>query len=147
MLGTLREERLYIVPFSTMDSKPQYLGDITNCFECWTENLEVAILDTTSEFGRRSLVNLRRSTSGGEEKEDVGLMDSENARMLASLLINAADLVKETDLDFQTGITGVRQLPTITLCGNRFFIDERLRQLRNVENPAHSFNLDAPSRA
>jgi hypothetical protein len=40
-------------------------------------------------------------------------------------------------------IGGPCELPTITLWGRRFYIDERLKELRNVENPHDRVELRA----
>ncbi len=70
-----------------------------------------------------------------------GVLSPADARALATHLLNAADLVEQADPEVRAGVEGVRLLPTIALCGTRFFIDERLRQLRNVANPGHYFDL------
>lgn len=35
----------------------------------------------------------------------------------------------------------IRQLPIVTLCGERYFVDERLQELRNVQNPHDSMSF------
>jgi len=52
-------------------------------------------------------------------------MCPENARSLAAHLVNNADVAECAEGQPRAGIIGVRQLPTITLRGQRFFIDER----------------------
>lgn len=129
-----------------MDNEPSYQGHIVNVFDDSREILEVRIFDSQSQSNRRQLVCLTRSTNDGGDWATVGLMCPDDARSLALHLLNAAEIANMVEEQPHAGIIGVRCLPTITLCGNQFFIDERLRQLRNAENPMHFFDLDDPMR-
>ena len=94
--------------------------------------------------GQGRVIDLTCWNSGvpGTDVHSVGVFCSADARATASHLFNAADLVDRVETGQRAGIIGVRQLPTVTLCGSRFYIDERLRQLRSVENPHHFFDLE-----
>jgi hypothetical protein len=61
-----------------------------------------------------------------------------NARVLSSVLKDAADSVQEL-----TGVASstIRRLPVMTLCGSRYYLDERLHQLRLVERPEVTIDL------
>jgi hypothetical protein len=45
-----------------------------------------------------------------------------------------AKLLAEAD-EFFAGSRGSRRLSTVTMCCSQYFIDERLKELRNVDNP------------
>lgn len=73
-------------------------------------------------------------------------LSAADARSLAGHLLNAAAVLESGGPIRGAGLTGVRQLPTVTLCGIRFIIDERLRQLRNADDPCHVVDLALPPR-
>jgi hypothetical protein len=65
-----------------------------------------------------------------------------NADTAVSLLQKAADFVAL----MEHGLVEERrprQLPTLRLWGKRYFVDERLKELRNVENPHDRVQLHA----
>jgi hypothetical protein len=122
--------------------EPYYCGHIQNIFSCGKEILSVELYHNAPPGQRKNLISVTRSTNMGGDWAEIGLMCPNNARALASHLANAADIAEAAETEVRAGITGVRRLPSIVLCGTEFFIDERLRQLRSVENPAHFFDLE-----
>jgi hypothetical protein len=125
--------------------KPDYHGEVT----CVLPHDNVIVLGVDIRRnpygGRANVIDLTFWNSGIPLNTDVcsaGVFCPDDARSLASHLLNAASVIDQVEMEKRAGITGVRVLPTIMLCGTRFIIDERLRQLRNAENPAHFFDLD-----
>ncbi len=124
--------------------RPLFHGEVTNILESYREVLSVDVEVNKAAGHRQCLVELRK-WSDDEHMEGswpTGTLCPDNARSLAELLWNAADVAELLDGESRAGIVGVRQLPVILLCGKKFYIDARLRQLRSVENPMHAFDLD-----
>ncbi len=124
--------------------RPLFHGEVTNILESYREVLSVDVEVNKAAGQRQCLVELRK-WSDDEHMEGswpTGTLCPDNARSLAELLWNAADVAELLDGESRAGIVGVRQLPVILLCGKKFYIDARLRQLRSVENPMHAFDLD-----
>jgi len=124
--------------------KPDYHGEVTCVLP--HDNVIVLGIDIRRNpyGGRENVIDLTFWNSGipGTDVYSAGVFCPDDARSLAAHLVNAADLAEQAETEQYAGITGVRVLPTVTLCGTRFIIDERLRQLRNAENPAHFFDLE-----
>jgi hypothetical protein len=123
--------------------KPLFHAEVVN-LSYRRETLLVDVMPNLQEGQRRAVVDLRLDTDDEHMLGNwpVGTMCPDNAQALARFLWDAAGIAALLDEEPRAGITGVRVLPTITLCGTKFIIDERLRQLRNVENPAHFFDLE-----
>jgi hypothetical protein len=124
--------------------KPDYHGEVTCILP--HENVIVLGVDIRRNpyGGRENVIDLTSWNSSVPLNTDVcsaGVFCPADARSLAAHLVNAADLTDQAERQY-AGIIGVRKLPIITLCGTRFIIDERMRQLRNAENPAHFFDLE-----
>jgi hypothetical protein len=66
-----------------------------------------------------------------------------NAEATVWLLQRAARFVAalEHGLVADGEVRGPRELPTVKMFGRRFFLDERLKELRNVENPHDRIQL------
>ena len=126
-----------------MTSQPSYTGQVTSLFQTRT-TFEVKILDSFHPSDRRNLVWLGSIRDGGASRDCAGLMCPDDARSLAHHLLNAAAVAERSEPNPQTGISGVRQLPTVTLCGRVFILDERLCELRDAEYPWHNFALTEP---
>jgi hypothetical protein len=122
--------------------EPYYSGRIENLMDHKSEILCVELFASPSPASLRHLVVVTRSTDHGDDWATVGLMCPDDARALATHLCNAAMVAEVANQDTRAGIEGIRILPTIWLCGKKFFIDGRLRQLRNVEDPMHFFDID-----
>lgn len=126
--------------------KPHYHGEVCSVLPDVQIVLGVDLFPNHFNGGRGYVIDL---TTWNTRMSDtavysVGLLCPDDARSLAGHLENAASLADRATAEQGAGIIGVRQLPTIRLCGRVFIIDERLRQLRNVANPKHSFDLDDP---
>jgi hypothetical protein len=136
---------LYI-PYPHSHGKTAFHGEVTNILEQYREVLSVDVEINEVPGERRCLIELRK-WSDDEHMEGswpTGTLCPDNARSMAELLLDAAEVAELLDAEPRAGIIGVRHLPVISLCGKRFYIDARLRQLRNVENPMHYFDLDDP---
>jgi hypothetical protein len=69
----------------------------------------------------------------------------DSARSLAQMLTNlatAAEHLEQQDGALSPASQGPTRLPSIVIGDQEFYIDMERRQLRNVENPLHCFNLD-----
>jgi len=119
-------------------------AEVTNITDDRRETLLVDVLPNPKEGQRRALVVLTLDTDDEHlpGRTTVGTLCPANAQALAELLWDASDIAALLDEEPRAGIIGVRKLPTISLCGTEFIIDERMRQLRNVNNPAHFFDLE-----
>jgi hypothetical protein len=146
MTGAVLMGRDISSPFPFMD-KPQFCGQVTTIHPTATETLTVTIEDNADAGGSPFVIHLSLVTDRGGGLDVASTMDvcPADARSLAMHLRNAADMVDQADPEVRAGLNGVRCLPMITLCGTRFFLDERLRQLRNVENADHFFDLNDSS--
>lgn len=126
---------------------PQFHAEVATVFDERCRVIGVDVHPNPYRLGGAAPVIIE-VTCWDEERDtvlrSVGVLAPADARALAAHLANAADLVEQFDPETRAGIEGVRLLPTITLCGTRFIIDERLRQLRNAENPNHYFDLADP---
>ncbi len=69
--------------------------------------------------------------------EPVFALHENRLEIMQAVLQQVADFLKSKNEEGRP-----RQLPVVALLGKRFFVDERLRQLRNVEDP-HEF-IDIP---
>jgi hypothetical protein len=147
MIGAARSGRDISFPKMFMD-KPQFRGQITTIHPTAIETLTVTIEDNADAGGSPFVIHLSLVTDRDGGLDVASAMDvcPADARSLAMHLRNAADVVDQADPEVRAGLNGVRCLPMITLCGTRFFLDERLRQLRNVGEPNHYFDLDDPFR-
>jgi len=122
--------------------KPHYYGQIATIRPVGQETLSVSIEDNLEAGGSPFVIRLSFETGGDVDVAGVMNVCTADAVSLASHLLNAANILDQADPEVRAGLNGVRRLPIISLCGTRFFIDERLRQLRNVGNPDHVFDLD-----
>ena len=124
--------------------KQIFHGEVTNILSDRRETLLVDVTLNPKEGQRQVLVELRFGTDDGQLKGKwaVATMCPADANALAEFLWDASGIAAHLDEEPRAGIIGARQLPVITICGKRFFIDGRLRQLRNVDDPGHSFDLD-----
>jgi hypothetical protein len=100
------------------------------------EQLEVCVFQDGRPIGRRFSVCITKMSRGNSDSFTD--LSARNARILGELLLGAAEMAEALEGDGE----GVRSLPTITLCGAEFFIDEKLRQLRSVQSPHHFFDLN-----
>jgi hypothetical protein len=126
---------------------PQFHAEVATIFNGQRRVLGVDIYPNPDRVGSAAPAVIEVtcwSTRQDTALHSVGVLAPADARALAAHLANAAGLVEQFDPEVRAGIEGVRLLPTITLCGRRFYIDERLRQLRNAENPDHYFDLVDP---
>lgn len=126
--------------------KQIFHGEICNILPRRKETLSVDVRENDIEKARKQLVVFTLDADDQQSKGNVAVanMCPNNARGLAELLWDAAAIAELLESEPHAGIIGVRQLPTIMLCGMTFFIDDQLRQLRNAENPMHCFDLDDP---
>ncbi len=126
--------------------RPHYRGEVSSILPHAQYVLAVQLFPNAFEEGRGYLIDLTtwNTLIPGTDVFSAGILCPADARALAGHLLNAADIADQATANAGAGVTGIRQLPTIKLCGKRFLIDERLRQLRSVENPMHSFDLDDP---
>jgi len=122
--------------------KPHYYGQIATILLTAEQNLSVSIEDNLEAGGSPFVVRLSFKTGGDVDVAGVMNVCTADAVSLASHLLKAANILDQAGPEVRAGLNGVRRLPIISLCGTRFFIDERLRQLRNVGNPDHYFDLD-----
>lgn len=124
-------------------NKPHYHGKVTSILPELTVVLGIDLLPNPCS-GRGYVIDLTHWSSIVPRSDAVSaaILCAKDARSLSDHLVNGVALIEQAEEETTAGITGVRVLPTITLCGTRFFIDERLRQLRNVENPDHYFDLE-----
>jgi hypothetical protein len=125
--------------------EPQYHGEVYPASPSWQETLTVDVLNGPPDGGIRYRIRMA-SWPDPEAHDPVAATDlcPADARSLAEHLVRAAELAEQAEPEIRAGIFGMRRLPTITLCGIRFLIDDRLRQLRNVESPDHFVDLDDP---
>lgn len=142
MFGASQDDAFVSFPKCTMQHDLFFAAAVTKLnSDGEREIIAVTTVAETTDTGRRQFLVRMMATRGDQEANPMGSLSPADARSLALHLVNAADVADQ--LIEQTGSTsGVRMLPTIRLCGTQFFIDERLRQLRNVENPEHFFDLD-----
>jgi hypothetical protein len=126
--------------------KPQYHGEVTSVVTGERIVLSVRLHSNLFEDGRGYVIDLTvwDANIPGTDVFSAGILRAADARSLAEHLLNAAGLAAKAEAEEGTGAVGKRKLPTITLCGKTFVIDDQLRQLRNVENPMHCFDLDDP---
>ena len=126
--------------------KPHYHAEVTSVVPGEYFVLGVHLRSNLFEGGRGYVIDLTTwdASRPGTDVFSAGILCPADARSLAEHLLNAAGLASKAEAEEGTGAVGQRQLPTITLCGKVFVLDERLRQLRSVENPKHWFNLDSP---
>jgi hypothetical protein len=125
---------------------PQFHGEIetaktTQCKFVVVE-LEQAGCDPKDGY----LVRLVLTTDHDGDVVEVEYTDMQPsaAGQLARLLAVASQLAGP---DVSASPGGPRELPIVGLCGNEFFLDEQLRQIRSIRNPLHSFDLDDRSKA
>lgn len=114
---------------------------VTNVLPHGREVLSVELLENRTPGKCGLLVAVARSAGG--ERILVGRLCPDDARAFGRFLASAAAIADQRGGD-ATGITGVRTLPIVSILGRAFVLDERLRQLRSVENPQHAFDLDDP---
>lgn len=125
--------------------KHYYHGEITNFYGCEQETLTIEVRANPRE-GRKYLIELVPwfGKEGRDGHGDISVMGPDNARSLVGHLYNAIEIAEHMEGEQTAGIDSGRMLPTILLCGSVFYIDERLKQLRNVDNPDHCFDLEDP---
>jgi hypothetical protein len=63
----------------------------------------------------------------------IGMVDDIDLPSVLELLQDAAQFIADK--------TGVRRLPVIPLWGRKYFVDGRLAELRNTENPGDRVEL------
>ena len=119
-------------------------AEVANILSDRHDKLSVDVRMNPVEDERKMLVRLTLDTNDEYMPGTWAISDfcPDNARALALFLWDAADCAALMDETPRAGIIGVRKLPTITLCGTELIVDERMRQLRNVNNPAHFFDLE-----
>lgn len=144
-----RKRRLISVPPISMDG-PTFHGEVISVRSPRKDTLSVDVRQN-SENGSSYIVQLGSEAEEHDDEYGRYLAESaltdlcpDDARSLAALLWNAADVAQGRKTG--AGLLGVRTLPTIRLCGTEYFIDEQLRQLRNVANPEQSFSLGDPKK-
>lgn len=120
---------------------PEFHGEVSNILSDRKETLTVDLLENL-HVQRKFVIRLAHEIDDDPFAVTYADLCPDNTRSLGDLLHNAADVAEFAEPERMAGLIGVRPLPVICLCGTEFFIDERLRQLRNVGNPMHFFELE-----
>ncbi len=120
-----------------------YAGFVTNLLRdpdgfVYEEKLEASVFRDDRPNWREFSVSISSTVLG--RWDSFTCLSAQDARAFAQLLANAAKVADAEGSD----APGVRKLTSIMLCGKEFIIDERLRQLRSVDDPGHCFDLDGP---
>jgi hypothetical protein len=126
--------------------RPIFHGEVINILDHRRETLLVDVTRNPVPGQRAVVIDLRLVTDDEhmEGSWPVGTFCPANALALAEQLWSAAAIAELLDEEARAGVTGIRRLPVIHVCGTAFFVDERLRQLRAVDDPGHYFDLDGP---
>jgi hypothetical protein len=98
------------------------------------DDVEVRITKETRNCGHLGYwLELRLHSPDDCDWIPIGLMMDLDLQKVIDWLQEAVPFIAE--------LSGVRQLPTVSLWGKRYFIDERLSELRNVEDPHERVKL------
>ena len=114
------------------------------CVQSYTEsNVRVEVVEYTLPCGHKAY-RIEGQYFVEETHKWVPIADLRdfNANTAVGLLQKAADFVASMEQGLVED-RRTRQLPTVRLWGKRYFIDERLEELRNVENPHDRVELRA----
>lgn len=119
---------------------PSWLESVTQSFSDWTETfiVEVSGKNHPDEIPHQVRIDKWWHDDKHRGPETVAILSPQNAWMLGLQLQHAAE---EAEMA-RAKESSPKSLPSITICGREFYVDERLRQLRSVENPHHYFDLD-----
>lgn len=92
------------------------------------DDVKLTVSEYRKECGHPGvIVELFIQFKGQDEWMPIAIVGGED-------LQNVVDLLEES-VPFATERMGTLRLPTLRLWGNRYFVDERLKELRNVDNP------------
>jgi hypothetical protein len=110
----------------------------TEDFPCVHEEERGALSLQVREYKRKCghfgyLVEIFLRIGEDEERAQVGCFGWEDLQISVELIQKASDAIAAR--------TGVRPLHTVRLWNKTFFVDEKLRVLRNVDDPHESVEL------
>ncbi|HEX3146813.1 MAG TPA: hypothetical protein VHR66_01855 [Gemmataceae bacterium] len=98
----------------------------------------VTLIVTVEDFHLGEDVNRRVALDayfdGDGDYYPVAVFPEDHVEATIALLIRAQEFMHSTK--------GVRRLPTVCMCKTQYFVDVRLRELRNVNDPNHRVPFD-----